>query len=243
VLPVRDANRSVYALSVRALVPVLCLSSLLTISCASAKLAGRDVIEVAKAPAKEWKKVAAASAVVGAAVLLDDEIATAIRNNDADALDSITEAIEPFGGGHSDKVMAAFLLAGIRNEKARHVAFDAIVSTTLASKVITPGLKQVFDRERPNAGDDPAFPSGHSTQAFALATVIASHYEQRWVRWLAYGLAGGVGFSRVYHDAHWTSDVLAGAGVGWLVGRTVVTTNRKFRVTPVKDGVVIWVSF
>lgn len=219
------------------------LLAFLTVSCASAKLAGRDVIEVAKAPVKEWKNVAAASAIVGAAVLLDDEIAGIARKNDAQALDSFTEAVEPFGGGHSDKVMAAFLLAGIRNEKARHVAFDAIVSTTLASKVITPGLKELVNRERPNAGDGPAFPSGHATQAFALATVIASHYEQRWVQWLAYGLASSVAFSRVYHDAHWTSDVLAGAAIGALVGRTVVMTNRKVRVTPVRNGVVISMRF
>jgi membrane-associated phospholipid phosphatase len=223
------------------------LLALLTLSCASAKLAGRDVVAVARAPVKEWKNVAAATAVTGAVMLIDDEIAAGARKNDAPLLDSITNVVEPFGGGHSDKVMAAFLLYGVaaKNGKARAVAFDAIVSTTLASKAITPAIKQLAGRERPNGGDDPAFPSGHATQAFALATVIASHYEQRWVQWLAYGVATGVGLSRVYHDAHWTSDVIAGAAIGAFVGRTVVNTNRKERlsVRPVPGGVAVGLTW
>jgi membrane-associated phospholipid phosphatase len=228
----------------RLIVIVLCAFSF---ACASARLAGRDVVAVAKAPAREWKNVAAATAVVGAVVLLDDELARAARNNHSPLADSIAKAVEPFGGGHSDKVMAAFLLYGVaaKNDKARAVAFDAIVSTTLASKAITPAIKELAGRERPNGGDQPAFPSGHATQAFALATVIASHYEQRWVQWLAYGLATGVGLSRVYHDAHWTSDVLAGAAIGAFVGRTVVSTNRKerLRVRPVPGGVAVGLTW
>jgi membrane-associated phospholipid phosphatase len=129
------------------------------------------------------------------------------------------------------------------NDRARAVAFDAIVSSVIASKAITPALKELTGRERPNGGDA-SFPSNHATQAFAVASVIAGHYpEKRWVGWLAYGLANGVAFSRVYHDAHYTSDVLAGAAIGALVGRTVVTTNRRERatwtVTPARNGIVV----
>jgi membrane-associated phospholipid phosphatase len=222
---------------------LLLLLTLTAVSCTSARMAGRDVVEVAKAPAKEWKKVAAGAAVVGAALLVDDELARVARNNDSPALNRVTDIVEPFGGGHSDKVMAGFLLYGVaaKNDRARAVAFDAIVSSMIASKGITPALKALTGRERPNGGDADAFPSNHATQAFAVASVIAAHYgERRWVKWAAYGLATGVGISRVYHGAHWTSDVLAGAGIGSLVGHTVVRTNRaeraKWRVTPIVDG-------
>lgn len=208
-------------------------------------MAGRDVIAVAKAPVKEWKSVAAATAVVGAAVLLDDEIAAVARRNEL----PLAETIEPFGGGHSEKVMAGFLLYGLaaKNDRARAVAFDAIVATTIAGKAITPAIKELTDRERPNGGSEPSFPSGHATQAFALASVIASHYERPWVRWLAYGVASGVGLARIDHDAHSTSDVIAGAAIGTLVGRTVAATNRaeraKWTLTPVRDGVVVSVTW
>lgn len=221
------------------------LLALLTLSCASAKLAGRDVIAVAQAPVKQWKQVAAATALVGATMLLDDELAGVARRNEL----PLASTIEPFGGGHSDKAMACFLLYGVaaKNEKARAVAFDAIVATTIASKGITPALKQLTNRTRPNGGDDPSFPSGHATQAFTVASVVASHYEQRWVRWLAYGLATGVAVARVDHDAHWASDVVAGAAVGAFVGRTVAATNRneraKWTLTPVRNGLVLSASW
>ena len=226
------------------------LLALTAVSCTSARMAGRDVVAVAKAPAREWKKVAAGAAVVGAALLVDDELARVARNNDSPALDSATETVEPFGGGHSDKVMAGFLLYGAvaKNDRARAVAFDSIVSSMIASKAVTPALKQLTGRERPNGGDADAFPSNHATQAFAVASVIAAHYDdRRWVKWAAYGLATGVGVARVYHGAHWTSDVIAGAAIGSLVGHTVVRTNRAERATwsvrPIRGGMAVACSF
>ncbi|MGZ5442914.1 MAG: phosphatase PAP2 family protein [Thermoanaerobaculia bacterium] len=229
---------------------VVLLLAVTAVSCTSARMAGRDVVAVAKAPAKEWKKVAAGAAVIGAALLVDDEIARVARNNDSSAMDRVTDAIEPFGGGSSDKVMAGFLLYGVaaKNDRARAVAFDAIVSSVIASKAITPLLKELTGRERPNGGDADAFPSNHATQAFAVASVIAAHYDdRRWVKWAAYGLATGVGISRVYHGAHWTTDVLAGAAIGSLVGHTVAATNRSERarwtVTPIPDGLALCLSW
>lgn len=72
-----------------------------------------------------------------------------------------------------------------------------------------------------------AFPSGHATASFALAAALAG---EGWVRWpgvnrftapLGFGIATLVGASRIYHDAHWASDVVAGAGVGTVVGTVV----------------------
>ena len=212
-------------------------------SCTSARMVRQDLTAVAKAPAREWKSVAAGATVVAAALLVDDELARVARNNDSPAMNRITDAVEPFGGGASDKVMAGFLLYGVaaKNDRARAVAFDSIVSSVIASKAITPALKELTGRERPNGGDADAFPSNHATQAFAVASVIAAHYDdRRWVKWVAYGVATGVGISRVYHGAHWTSDVLAGAAIGSLVGHTVAETNRseraKWTVTPIRNG-------
>lgn len=229
---------------------LLFLLSLTTISCSTARLVQQDVVAVVMAPGREWKSVATGVALTGAALLVDDEIARLARRNDSDAMDRVTDFIEPFGGGHSDKVMAGFFLYGLlaRDDRAGQVAFDALVSSIIASKGITPALKHLVHRGRPNGGDDDAFPSNHATQAFAVASVIATHYEHRpWVRWLAYGVATGVGVSRVYHDAHWTSDVIAGAGIGALVGTTVARTNRAARatwtVTPIRNGALVSVHW
>jgi membrane-associated phospholipid phosphatase len=67
-----------------------------------------------------------------------------------------------------------------------------------------------------------SFPSGHSIAAFSVATVFANRYRQhRWVPWVAYGLAGFVAFSRIPLQAHFVSDVFAGAVLGYSVAHYV----------------------
>jgi len=206
-------------------------------ACASAKLAVHDVAAVAKGPTVRGLAVTAAA--TGAALLLDDEIARAARNNGSPAIDRFAKNVETFGGGGSDKVIAGFLLYGVaaNDSRARAAAFDAVISSVIASKTITPALKELSGRTRPNGGEQ-SFPSNHATQAFAVASVIGAHYPR--VRWLAYGIAGGVGFARVYHDAHYASDVVAGAAIGAFVGHAVAKANRgeraKWTVVPVVAG-------
>jgi len=63
-----------------------------------------------------------------------------------------------------------------------------------------------------------SFPSGHTISAFSLAAVFADRYPNpRWHRWVAYGLASAVGFSRVSLQSHHPSDVFAGAVLGYAI--------------------------
>ena len=58
---------------------------------------------------------------------------------------------------------------------------------------------------------------------FSIATVFANRYRQhRWVPWAAYCLAGLVGFARTPTQAHFPSDVFAGAVLGYAISRYVV---------------------
>jgi membrane-associated phospholipid phosphatase len=68
-----------------------------------------------------------------------------------------------------------------------------------------------------------SFPSGHTSAAFSVAAVFAERYpDRRWVRWVAYGLAGLVGFSRISLESHFPSDVFLGAVLGYAVGHNAV---------------------
>jgi membrane-associated phospholipid phosphatase len=68
-----------------------------------------------------------------------------------------------------------------------------------------------------------SFPSGHTIAAFSVATVFADRYRRHgWVPWVAYGLASMVGFSRLTLQAHFSSDVFAGAALGYVVSHYVV---------------------
>ena len=66
------------------------------------------------------------------------------------------------------------------------------------------------------------FPSGHTIAAFSVATVFANRYRKhRWVPYVAYGLAGWVGFTRISLQSHFVSDVFAGAALGYVIAHNV----------------------
>lgn len=78
---------------------------------------------------------------------------------------------------------------------------------------------------------DGGFVSGHTIAAFSVATIIADRYgrRQRWVPYVAYGLAATVGFSRVSLSAHFPSDVFLGAALGYAVSHfAVLHSSRHF---------------
>ncbi len=124
-----------------------------------------------------------------------------------------------------------------------HAMVDGVEASIIASAVITPALKFALGRARPNAvGQDAdvfepfsgnqSFPSGHATQAFAVASVVARSYaDQPLIGATAFVLAIGVGASRINDDAHYASDVVAGAVIGTYVGWTVSGLNAQRRVT------------
>ena len=94
------------------------------------------------------------------------------------------------------------------------------------------------------------------TSRKAVASVVAAHYDSVWVDGLAYAAAGLVGLARMDHNAHFASDVLAGAMIGTVVGRTSVRMGDEERkgvagktvsfepwVEPKGTGLVISVGF
>ncbi|MEP7382650.1 MAG: phosphatase PAP2 family protein [Gemmatimonadota bacterium] len=121
----------------------------------------------------------------------------------------------------------------------------------LLSGALTIGIKGLIGRTRPNASpDDPdqyypgrgffnasraSFPSGHTSAAFAVATVLSKEMSARFPRqkWLIrgalYGAAGSVGLARMYQNAHWPSDVVTGAALGTLSGLKVLSWNGSSR--------------
>jgi PAP2 superfamily len=148
---------------------------------------------------------------------------------------------EPLGETGSIAVLGGFLLGGAvgHDARAKEVAIDGAIASLIAGGLITPAIKGIAGRSRPHQaasgtdfhpfGGHASFPSGHTTQAFAVASVIATEYDRRWIAVAAYGSAALVGYARVLHDAHYLSDVVAGALVGTLVGRAVVRTNQRLR--------------
>ncbi len=61
------------------------------------------------------------------------------------------------------------------------------------------------------------YPSGHSAEAAAMATVIAASLPRAW-RWAPFATAAVVGLSRLHVGAHLPHDVIGGAALGLAVG-------------------------
>ena len=115
----------------------------------------------------------------------------------------------------------------------------------LLSSGVTNLLKGILGRSRPfvsnnkephafnfgrgfGVSDRQSFPSGHTTTAFAAASVVVSemrrfHPKSVWVvAPVMYGGATLVGLSRMYNNKHWASDIVLGAAVGTFGGLKVV---------------------
>lgn len=114
-------------------------------------------------------------------------------------------------------------VAGVKGE--HHFAEQAILlgMTYFLNKTITNNLKSMLDVNRPDGSNNDAFPSGHSSAAFAYATFFHKEYGQRspWYSVAGYSFAVATGAMRILNDRHWLSDVLAGAGIGILSAEAV----------------------
>jgi membrane-associated phospholipid phosphatase len=203
---------------------------------------------------EDWKDAGLVTLGIVGAGLLDRQVQHALKGDHNGGFDSTLTQVEKFGGVYSLGVIGGFYLGGWLGGdlRAKTVAQDAIAASLIASGIITPVLKVVVSRSRPSAdkgaynirpfSGGTSFPSGHATQAFAVASVIAAHYDALWIKAGAYGVASVVGFARLYHDSHFLSDVVAGAAIGTVVGHTVVRFNDARRggttltITPLLDG-------
>ena len=134
-------------------------------------------------------------------------------------------------------VSATFYVIGRKtnNSRARETgiltAEAAIDGLTVSSalKVGTQRARPDAERERSEFFDGgSSFPSGHSVQAWAVATVIANEYhDQRKVQLAAYGVASAVSLARFTSGKHYISDVLIGSLLGYGIGQYVYRTHHQ----------------
>ncbi len=166
----------------------------------------------------------------GGAWVLDEDMRDWINPEPGDGWG---QALETGGGPVWSSVFVASLFTAGRISKDtrfRAATYDALDAAVL-NVVYFQSIKLVAQRTRPNGSNNQSFPSGHTSNAFALATVAERHYGWK-IGVPAYLLAGAMGASRMKQDMHYFSDVVAGATLGYIVGRTVVRVNNR----PLADG-------
>lgn len=117
---------------------------------------------------------------------------------------------------------AALFLAGSRlvgSSRYHQISSELLRSLLLTNGLVAP-LKFAVGRRRPDGSNHRSFPSGHSANAFALATTLARHRSSMTAIPI-YGLATIVPISRIHHGRHFISDVIAGSSLGIAAGLAV----------------------
>ena len=129
--------------------------------------------------------------------------------------------------------------------KDRNFGKRVLIALTLAFLVAF-SLKYIINEPRPYLvlknihllsyeGYEPSFPSGHTTLAFTISTLLYSYSKKIGLIFLIWAIL--VGYSRVYVGVHYPFDVLAGIIIGVVCGYLAV--NKKIEKFALKFGQII----
>jgi len=210
-----------------------------------------------RATKQEWLDAGIFAAATTGAILFADKPVNRFTVNQIRTNKSVVSAstyVTNFGGMYETYTLAALGAYGVLFHKDKEKT-----TTLLATQAYVTGaaietvLKYLTGRQRPSYydpvtgqnshvfhgpfyhflkkdnGSFESFPSGHTTVAFAAATVFAMEYrEYRLVPIVAYGAATAIGLSRIVQNQHWISDVMVGAALGFLTGRQVVNNYHRY---------------
>lgn len=162
------------------------------------------------------------------------------------------KGIDKIGDAWGDGRLSGSFLIGVYGygywSKDKHYisASRNMVQSAAYTAITTQILKRIFTRDRPNAADDEAgwfgngvsFPSGHTSNAFAISQSFLNSLDNPGIgtKILFYGLASSTALARTYDNAHWASDTIAGALVGIYTANYVSRLNKNhddnYSITP-----------
>ncbi len=199
-------------------------------------------------------------AATGGAYLLDGDTRSEVLNQHTLQRDNISAVFREYGGTYSILASSAglYTLGLLTQCDEVRTSGRLVLEAFVVSGVIYGGLKVLLGRGRPylNLGKDRfkplnflndynSLPSGHTTVAFTISTVLSDHIDRWWASAGLYTIAAATGISRIYDDKHWLSDVVLGASIGYFSGKLITaahqaqrsTTSTSLRLYPTIGGV------
>ena len=181
--------------------------------------------------------------VLGSLVLTSFFFDLSIRNYSQDEIYNGSNILTDIfkGAGEKEGLFYFFLVERhlnlILQDEYLNETFLLSLQSMITTQTLTVSTKVITGRVRPRSSPDNPFNflrggqsyfSGHSSGAWSYLTVVATRYPN--ARYLAYGFATCVSLSRIYEDAHWTSDVIMGALVGYTIGKwTALQNNNRLK--------------
>lgn len=202
----------------------------------------------------DWLYTAGAVGVPVLAIAADEDIRTWLQKQNSPLNNDISTVVKQYGEIKYASVFALSVYAGglAFGDDDIRITGRLLGESLILAGITTQAVKMLAGRSRPYRNDGPwyfaplqskndrlSFPSGHTTVAFALSSVLSERLDNTWASVGLYSLASLTGLSRVYHNEHWFSDVLLGAVVGTASGLAVTgwETNRNPRAG---DEHTIW---
>ncbi len=201
---------------------------------------------------KDWQNLADFSFLMIGLSVLDQPIQqTALDyRQHHPSLNKASKFITNFGAEYEIYTLAAIGTFGliIKDEKLKNTTLLATQAFISAGAVATV-IKTLTGRDRPsyygvdetanptfrgpfngkNNSYSSSFPSGHSSVAFAAATVYALEYKNKpIIPIIAYSAASLISLSRITENKHWFTDVVVGAALGYLSGKQVVNNYHRY---------------
>ena len=171
---------------------------------------------------------------------LDNSVRKDVKTLHNSSMDNITNVGEKFGAGQYGLALSGAIYLGgqiVQDNELRKTGV-MLAEALFLDGISTVLLKVVIGRSRPytNEGnsdidffritdDDNSLPSGHTSVAFTIATVLSQRIDNTYASIALYSFAGLTAFQRIYADRHWFSDTVLGAALGTVVGLKVVKLN------------------
>ncbi|GAB4365828.1 MAG: hypothetical protein Kow0042_05330 [Calditrichia bacterium] len=193
---------------------------------------------------KKWLLTFSAVGISALVYTMDEPIRRHTEENRERNWDGVMDWARIYGGGHTWRIVATGSYFGglfLRQSKIRLMG-QMLFESELITIFLVSSLKKILGRSRPyeNQGafryrflhdlEGSALPSGHAATAFCLSTVLAKTIGKPEVSIALYGMAAMTAASRIYHDAHWTSDVILGSFIGFAVGNAAVNLHQSERI-------------
>ena len=231
----------------------------------------KAVIYVYKRPftwkKKEWKIFGAVAGTSIAVSFLDEPINDYFKKNQTHFQNEVASFGNFMGQPeYQGPFLVAFWGLGVtsNNEWIR------TTSTMLAASMAASGMIQTFSKEavgraRPSSGDGNtsfkpfggkayhSFPSGHTMLSISSSWIMARQVNFLPLKIVFYAIPAIVGWSRLYNNAHWFSDIILGSALGIASAEAVIryysTIKKKDRsqagltVLPRGDGVSLIYRF
>jgi membrane-associated phospholipid phosphatase len=221
---------------------------------------GAEALQVAATPLDTegygFLGTLAAAGAVGLTYVYDSDIRDKLPGTKSNSLDKATDAGNFLGNPFLHLGVAAAVYGGgiaADSPKYRELG-EMLGEATLLADASSVVLKEAIGRGRPFVtGDKGSFrplrfskdydslPSMHTASSFAMASVLAATADSTLAKASYYAAATFVGFSRIYGDKHWASDIVLGAALGELCGSVVTRFHAgreamKVTVVPVATG-------